>query len=70
MIKQYIGKNRKHSAKRKFILVKEGYQENNNNFNKKNKNKSKEADKRFIQQEIFAESFIDKSRLTKLKNFL
>ena len=66
-LKQYIGKNRKHSAKRKFILVKEGYQENNNNFNKKNKNKSKEADKRFIQQEIFAESFIDKSRLTKLK---
>ena len=65
-IKQYIGKNRKLSNNKKFILVKEGDQ-NNNNHNKKNKTKSKDADKRILQQEEFTESFIDKSRFTKLK---
>ena len=63
---KYVIKNRKHSFNRKFILVKEGHSDINNSHNIK-KTKSKEADKRITQQEKFAESFIDKSRLTKLK---
>ena len=67
-IKKHISKNRKHSANKKFILVKEEGNENNisNNYNKKNKTKSKDKDIKSVQQGKFSE-FIDKSKLAKLK---
>ena len=55
-----------YSKNKKFILVKEG-EVINNNHNRKNKNKSKEIERRLIIDDKFTESFIDKRKITNLK---
>ena len=58
--------NMNYSKNKKFILVKEG-EVINNNHNRKNKNKSKETERRLIIDDKFTESFIDKRKITNLK---
>ena len=67
--KRAVGKIKKNSPNKKFILLKDGNVEDNKIYinNKKNKSKSKEADKKIVQPEKFPENFMDKSRLAKLK---
>ena len=65
-VDQSSNKNMNYSKNKKFILVKEG-EVINNNHNRKNKNKSKETERRLIIDDKFTESFIDKRKITNLK---
>ena len=67
-VKRSVGKLKKYSTNKKFILLKDGNIEDKINYNsKKNKTKSKEDVKNTTKYEKFPENFLDQSKLAKLK---
>lgn len=65
--KQTIDKKRKNSGKKKILLREENNENTWNITNKKIKIKSNEIEKRVMEQEKFAENFIDYKRITNMK---
>ena len=57
-------KSRKNSTNHKFILLKDG---NNDTSSKMNKNKFKDTEKRLHQSDKMIDKFVDKNRITKMK---